>query len=35
MSALLTLRADDLVTPVAPGWQLITATWSPSRCWSC
>ena len=26
MSALLTLRADDLVTPVAPGWQLITAT---------
>ncbi|MDX6372060.1 MAG: gluconate:H+ symporter, GntP family [Nocardioidaceae bacterium] len=26
MSPLLTIRTDDLVDPVAPGWQLITAT---------
>ena len=26
MSPLLTVLADDLVEPVAPGWQLITAT---------
>ncbi|HRD60038.1 MAG TPA: gluconate transporter, partial [Nocardioides sp.] len=26
MSALLTVLADDLVEPVAPGWQLILAT---------